>query len=191
MTSFDLHELNAKSAGIGTWVLMVHGMRHIEYEYVWQSKPKKGQKLECLLVAADGSYCQGVVKARARSGGGADLAAELKQMKEKFQNGTMWGMTKVTIADEKSSFIGSPLKICIDVRKTKRGAILQGSAPMPLAPAPEEGIDSILALEHTQRVDLTALIADMGSVRRETTALGVKDSTDITLVDGSKKKGHR
>ena len=64
MTSFPLHELNAKSAGIGTWVLMVHGMRRIEYEYLWQNKPRKGQKLECLLVATEGSYCQGVVKAQ-------------------------------------------------------------------------------------------------------------------------------
>ena len=95
-TSFPLRELNAKSAGIGTWVLMVHGMRRIEYEYLWQNKPRKGQKLECLLVATDGSYCQGVVKAQARSGGGVDPAVELKQMKEKFQDGTIWSMTKVS-----------------------------------------------------------------------------------------------
>ena len=63
MTSFPLRELNAKSAGIGARVLMAHGMRRIEYEYLWQNKPRKGQKLECLLVATDGSYCQGVVKA--------------------------------------------------------------------------------------------------------------------------------
>ena len=188
-TSFPLRELNAKSAGIGTWVLMVHGVRRIEYEYLWQNKPRKGQKLECLLVATDGSYCQGVVKAQARSGGGVDPAVELKQMKEKFQDGTIWSMTKVTLADEKSTFIGAPLKICVDMRKTKCGAMLQGSVAMPVAPALEEELESILSLDRAQRVDLTALIAHISSARREITALGHKDITDITLVDGSKKKG--
>ena len=53
----DLHELNAKSAGIGAWVLQVHKMQLIEYENVWQSQPRKGHKLECRLVAPDGVYC--------------------------------------------------------------------------------------------------------------------------------------
>ena len=52
--SLDLHELNAKSAGIGAWELKVHKMRFIEYEYTWQNQPKKGHTLECRLVAADG-----------------------------------------------------------------------------------------------------------------------------------------
>ena len=63
MDSLELHELNPKSAGIGAWVLKVHKLRLIEYEYTWQNKPRKSQKLECLLVAASGIYCQGVIKA--------------------------------------------------------------------------------------------------------------------------------
>ena len=81
--SVDLHELNAKSAGIGAWVLQVHKMQLIEYEYVWNNSPRNGQKLECRLVAPDGVYCQGVIKALPRStlrGGGVDPAAELKTM---------------------------------------------------------------------------------------------------------------
>ena len=61
--SLDLHELNAKSAGIGAWELKVHKMRFIEYDYTWQNQPKKGHKFECRLVAADCVYCQGVIKA--------------------------------------------------------------------------------------------------------------------------------
>ena len=68
--SLDLHELNEKSAGIGQWVLQVHGMRHTHYEYTWQGKPQKGQKLECLLLAVDGNYCQGVIKALSHNAGG-------------------------------------------------------------------------------------------------------------------------
>ena len=120
--SLNLHELNAKSAGIGAWVLRVHAMRRIEYEYVWQNQPKKGEKLECRLVAEDGVYCQGVIKAMPRSsfrGGGVDPAADMKDMQDKFKDGTVWRMTKVALANEKSEYIGSPLKICIDLRNTK------------------------------------------------------------------------
>ena len=60
--SLELEELNAKSAGIGTWVLKVHGMQWIEYEYTRQSTLQKGHKLECLLLAQSGTYCHGVLK---------------------------------------------------------------------------------------------------------------------------------
>ena len=190
--SVDLHELNAKSAGIGAWVLQVHKMQLIEYEYVWQSQPRKGQKLECRLVAPDGVYCQGVIRALPRSGlrgGGVDPAAELKTMQEKFKDGTVWRMTKVALSDEKSEYIGAPLKKCINLRKTKCASILQGSTKTVPAPAPEDELESIVALERQQRVDLTALIAHMSPPRRETTAYGQKDIVDITVVDGSKRAG--
>ena len=102
--SLDLDELNAKSAGIGAWVLPVYKPRLIDYEYTWQKQPRKGQKVECRLVAADGIYCQGVIRALPRSwsgGGGVDPAAELKVMQGKFQHGTVWRMTKVVLANEK------------------------------------------------------------------------------------------
>ena len=154
----ELEELNAKSAGIGAWVLKIHGMRCIEYEYTRQSKVQKGQKLECLLVAQSGTYCHGVIKAqysRARGSGGGDPAAELKAMMDKFKNGSIFNMSKVTLADDKAEFLGAPQKICIDLRKTKCAAFLQGAVDMPPAPAPTEELASILGLGSRQRVDLT------------------------------------
>ena len=109
--SLDLHELNAKSAGIGAWVLTVYKMRLIEYEYTWQNQPRKGQKVECRLVAADGVYCQGVIKALPRSwsrGGGVDPAVELKEMQDKFNDGTVWRMTKVVLANEETNTSARP-----------------------------------------------------------------------------------
>ena len=146
----DLHELNPKSAGVGAWVLKVYKMRVIEYEYTWQGAPRKTQKLECMLVAANGSYCQGVIRSLNR-GGGVDPAAELKQMKQKFQDGTVWRMTKVSLADEKSQYIASSLKKCIDMRQTKCSPVLQGLEKMPPAPAVEEELQSIVALHRTHR----------------------------------------
>ena len=192
--SLDLHELNAKSAAIGAWVLTVHTMRYIEYEYVWQQQPRKGQKLECRLVAADGVYCQGVIRALPRStsrGGVVDPAAEFKALEAKFKDGTVWSMTKVALANEKSEYIGSPVKLCIDLRKTKCTGILPGTVEMAPAPAPEDELERILALERSQRVDLTALIAEVSPARRETTAYGQKDIVDVMFVDGSKLRGSR
>ena len=191
MDSLALHELNSKSAGIGAWMVKVHGMQYIEYEYTWNQKPQKGQKLECFLVASDGTYCQGTIKSLSRSrlgNGGSDPVAELRQMMKKFADGTIWKMTKVSLANEKVEYIGSPVKICIDLRKTVCTGILQTLVKMPVGPALEESLESILTLPSKQKVDLTALISDMSLVRRETTLYGVKDMTDITPVDGSKVK---
>ena len=137
------------------------------------AEPRKGQKLAWRLVAMDGVYCRGVIKALPRSGlrgGGVDPAVELKSMQDQFKDGTEGRMTNVAQANEKSEYTGSPLKKRIDLRKTKCVGILQGSVEMAPAPAPEDELESILALERTQRVDLTALIADMSPTRRETTA---------------------
>ena len=187
--SLELEELNAKSAGVGAWVLKIHGMRCMQYEYTRQSKVHKGEKLICLLIAKSGTYCHGVIKTQYRNSGGVGPAVELKTMMDKFKDGSIFTMTKVALADDKAEFLGAPLKICIDLRKTKCAAILQTSVQMPPAPAPVEELASILGLGSRQRVDLTALIADMSFPRRETTAYGQKDIVDITIVDGSVTSG--
>ena len=76
VNSLEVEELNSKSAGIGAWVLKIHGMRRIEYEYTRQNNVHKGQKLECLLIAQSGTYCHGVIKTqynRTKSSGGVDV----------------------------------------------------------------------------------------------------------------------
>ena len=63
---------------------------------------------------------------------------ELKTMMNKFQDGSIFTLTKVALADAKAKFLGAPLKICIDLRKTKCTAMLPGLVEMPPAPAPSE-----------------------------------------------------
>ena len=77
------------------------------------------------------------------------------------------------------------------MRKTKCAGILQGTVEMAPAPAPEDELERIQALERSQRVDLTALIAEVGPTRRETTAYGQKDIVDVLFVDGSKQAGQQ
>ena len=107
---------------------------------------------------------------------------------DKFRNGSIWKMTKITLAKEKKQYIGARSKVCVDIRKTQTDAILQSVVQMPLAPALEEDLKSILALQSLQRVDITALISSVSNVRNETTAYGRKQIVDITIVDGSKEK---
>ena len=88
--SLSLHELNPKSAGVGAWKLKIHNMRMISYEFTKLNKVMKAHKLECMLVAENGTYCQGVIKTvYNKGGGGVDPVAELKKMQETFQSGTM------------------------------------------------------------------------------------------------------
>ena len=140
-----------------------------------------------MLVAQSGTYCNGVIKAqysRGKCSGDVDPAAELKTMMDKFKDGSVFRLTKITLADDKTEFIGAPLKICIDLRKTKCAAILQSLVTMPPESAPAEELASILGFGSRQRVDLTALIIDMSEPCRENTAYGTKDIIDITIVDG-------
>ena len=190
--TLGLHELNTKSGSVGAWLLRVHRMQLITYEYTRQGQAKKGYKLECMLVAADGVYCQGVIKSvwvTGKPGGGVDPAAEIRRMQATFKSGTMWKMTKVSLADEKSAYLSSAVKKCIDMRKTKCAAVLQSSVPMAPGPAAEEEMQSMLALGQPQRVDLTALIASMSEPRSQMASSGNKEIVDVTFVDGSKEIG--
>ena len=54
--SLELEGFNAKSVGLGTWVLKIHGMQWIAYAYTRQNTVQKEQKLECLLLAQSGTY---------------------------------------------------------------------------------------------------------------------------------------
>ena len=129
--SLELEELNAKSAGVGAWVLKIHGMRCIQYEYTRQGRVHKGEKLVCLLIAQSGIYCHGVIKTQYRNSGGVDPAVELKTMMDKFKDGSIFTLTKVALANAKAPFFGAPLEICIDLRKTKCTPILATLLQMP------------------------------------------------------------
>ena len=101
--SLPLHEVNQKSAGVGAWVLKVHNMRLISYDFIRQNLARRGHKLECMLIAADGTYCQGIIKTvynNGKSGGGVDPAVELKQMQTKqwWSTCTSTGIEAATVS---------------------------------------------------------------------------------------------
>ena len=119
-------------------------MRKIQYEFTWQGKPQKGHKLECLLIATDGSYCQGEVRSLySKTAGGLDPGVELERMMTKYCNGSIWAVSKVTLSKEKKQYIGAPHKVCIDLRKTKTDPILQNTLKVQPAPVLQEDLKTI------------------------------------------------
>ena len=138
----NLAELNDKSAGIGTWVLKVYGMRHQTYE------KQKGEKLECLLLAADGNYCQGVIKTIPRKAGGANPGVQLREMMRILFGWSPWGMAKLTRSKEAKEYIGPHFKVCVDMRKPQPSSLMQGANPgghpcVPPAPVLEDDLQCI------------------------------------------------
>ena len=139
--SVELEELNAKTNGIGAWVLKIHGMRWIEYAVTRQRHVQKERKSACSLTAQSGTYCHDVIKAqysRSEDGGGVNLAAELKTMMNKFKDGSIFRLNRITLTEENAKFIGAPLNMYIDLRKTKCATISPGLVDKPPAPAPIE-----------------------------------------------------
>ena len=67
-------------------------MRHLTYE------KQKAEQLECVLLAADGNYCQDRIKTIPRKAGGADPGVELLDMIEKVFDGSTWRMAKLTLS---------------------------------------------------------------------------------------------
>ena len=177
----SLFELNDKSGTIASWTVKVHGVTWEDYDYVWQGTPKKGAKVVCnLLSSRSDEYCAGTIRMQKND------KEELQRQKQKFADGTVWKLSKVTLAKEKREWIAASAKICIDLRKTQCDPVLQSTVPMPPAPTPSDSLFALTKLPHKQKVDLMAHVKSFSNERRHTTKNGNKDIVDVVIVDGSK-----
>ena len=95
-----LAELTPSNCGIGVWILRVVQPRVIEYMYCWQGQQRQGKKAEYILLSEDSNaYCMGVVKC---SGTSVSAEQNFKANVQKFQIGTIWSMSRITLASEKN-----------------------------------------------------------------------------------------
>jgi hypothetical protein len=157
--------------------------RVVEYLYTWQGAERQGKKLECILLSADSdSYCTGIIK-RTGSTGTADQS--FKNSVAKFQEDTIWNMSRVTLVAEKPQFIGAPVKYVIDLAKTKVSPVLQ-STTFPKTPTPPDSLATIVQLLRQQRVDFLAIVRSVANQRQATTSRGDRIIVDVTFMDGSK-----
>ena len=65
-------------------------------------------------------------------------------MKTKFQNATMWWISQVSLLNEKPIYLGSPIKIVIDLNSTSFQPLLQSTVTMPSHPTPPEDLATLL-----------------------------------------------
>ena len=181
--SCPLGELTPTTCGIGTWTLRVVQTRVIEYTYTWQGQQRQGKKAEYILLSEDSnSYCMGIVK---RTGTAATADQTFKATMEKFKEGTIWNMSRITLASEKTQFVGSPVKYVIDLTKTKVSPVLQ-STTFPNTPTPAESLATIVQLPRQQKVDFVTLVRAVEKQRTATTSRGDRTIVDVTFMDGSK-----
>ena len=182
-TSLSLHELTPSTCGIATWNLRVVQPRVVEYTYLWQGQERKGKKLECILLSENSdSYCMGLVR---RTGSNDAGERKFQTMVEKYNENTIWSMSRITLAQEKAQFIGSPVKYVIDMEKTKVTPVLQ-STTFPRTPTPPDSLATIVELTRKQQVHFLALVRSVEKQRIATTARGERIIVDVTFVDGSK-----
>ena len=64
--------------------------------------------------------------------------------KNKFQNATMWRLSQVSLLNEKPIYLGSPIKIVIDLNSTSFQPLLQSTVTMPSHPTPPEDLATLL-----------------------------------------------
>ena len=177
-----LRELTQTTCGIGTWLLRVIRSIVVEYTYTWQGKERNGKKFECILLSEDSSsYCMGVIK---RTGNGSAAEQIFKSSVMKFQENSIWNMSRVTLAADKPQFISSPIKHVIDLAKTKVSPVLQ-STSFPKVPTPPENLATVVRLPRQQKVDFLAIVQSVENKRTVTTSRGERSIVDVTLLDGS------
>ena len=105
MTTEPLHHLTEQSAGVGTWMVKV-AMEPCEVTYSWTkaNRTNTGRKLEFVLVSDDATkYCQGVYQRRGKE---PKATEDFEAAKRKFLKGTIWKVSKVSLAKQHPKYMG-------------------------------------------------------------------------------------
>ena len=101
----------------------------------------------------------------------------------------MWIVTKVTLANDKPLYIGSTLKVVIDMNATSFQAVLQSTVALPTQITPSEDLATLLESPNEQRVDVLALVVAVSPDRSATTKFGQRAIVDVTIRDLSGPAG--
>ena len=101
----------------------------------------------------------------------------------------MWRLSQVSLLNEKPIYLGSPIKIVIDLNSTSFQPLLQSTVTMPIHPTPPEDLATLLESPNEQRVDVLALLASVGEPRTATTKWGQRTIVHIMIRDLSGPAG--
>ena len=188
MATEPLQHLTEQSAGIGAWMLQVTGDPK-DTEYTWNKNGKsgKGRKLEIILVSEESSeYCLGVYR---RLGKEPKATQDFEASKKKYKQGSIWKVSKVSLAKENSKFLGCSCKVVIDMNASTFHPVLQSTVTMPMQATPPEDLNTLLQCPEGQVVDVLALVTEISTPAQKQTQYGIRDFVNITIMDDSGTKG--
>ena len=176
----QLAEIVNQEAGSSTAIeLKVVRNDLVQYTYPWKGQQIATQKVQIVLQSKVAEqYCLGVAKLQKKD------ETELKKVQDRWQTGTTWRFTAITLHNEKPAYIHTSCRIAIDLRKSQAQALLQ-STSFPQTPVPTVTIADVLQLMQMQRFDLMAIVAEILEERKAGTGMNI---ADVRLVDGSKDK---
>ena len=180
MTTEPLHHLTEQSAGVGTWMVKV-AMETCEVTCSWTkaNRTNTGRKLEFVLVSADATkYCQGVYQRRGKE---PKATQDSEATKRKFLKGTIWKVSKVSLAKQHPKYMGCSCKTSIDMNTSKFEPVLQNTITMPMQAAPPEDLATLLECHEDQVVDAVALVKTVSEPATRTTVHGAVSYTHLTL----------
>jgi hypothetical protein len=174
----QLAEIVNQEAGSSTAIeLKVVRNDLVDYTYTWKGEQIPTQKVQIVLQSKVAEqYCLGVAKLQKKD------KTELKQVQDRWQTGTTWRFTAITLQNDKPAYIHTSCRIAIDLRKSQAQALLQ-STSFPQTPVPTVTIADVLQLTQMQRFDLMAIVAKILDERKAGSGINI---ADVRLVDGSK-----
>ena len=176
---FALSMLNSASVKIGgVWDVAVCRPFEDKYKYVWQGKDREGCNFLCTLVSSDdpSQYCQAQFKKTAAN------ANKYQEALRAFKDGSRFEMSNVALVqDAKLQYVSSPLKIVVDLSKTKMDACV-GAPASAVQPAPTATVASSVNIATDQCFDVTALIQKVGETRHHENN---RSSFAVWIYDGS------
>ena len=175
-----LSEITDKANAKTAVVTVVVKRPHIAgYTYNAQGQQREGYKLQCILQCENpAEYCVGVAKLQNRDRG------ELQKLLETvWKENSTWKLTEIALHKDKAAYIHTNVRVSVDLRRTKRTAVLQTVLKFPPAPEPAKTIADILQVTETLRFDLMVLIREIISERTSQQGLKIMD---VRVIDDSR-----
>ena len=179
-TRTPLWQLNATTANLAEWEVIVQQAHVEEYEYPWQNSMRKSQTFRCVLVYAydPKQYCVGEVRKDRTSS-----QSWLKDAQDQFRNNHKFIMSHVQINTKApSTYVSATVKLTMNLKETKMAKRLADKDGETCTPQPTMTCKECTQYKDTQALDITALIDNVSEPR---VVNDRKRARDIVIVDGT------
>ena len=156
----------------------------VDYRYTNKKDGRevKAHKFEVWLVGSNPEhYCIGFVKASEQV---------CREALKKYQNGTAWALSKITLDTFTSAtYISTPVPFRVDLAKsTVRQLDGELCASLPEHPIPPRSVAEVSCINTKRCTDLIAVLKEVDTARLRKSK-NDEDIVDIVLVDNSKTAG--